>query len=69
VRLGRNYELACSDKSCTFMTKEMLLEPQDIAEDVAGGEVVEARLVKRPDGTLRVEPLIWKKKERWTDRV
>lgn len=48
VRLGRTYELACTDFSCTVMNKQTLLEPQDIPEDFPGGVIAKARLKKSP---------------------
>lgn len=50
VRLGREYELACFDRSCAVMNKEELLRPQPVPEEMNGGVVAKARLRKTPDG-------------------
>ncbi len=50
VRMGRQYELACFDVSCTTMEREELLAPQEIPESVKGGVVVKARFERGEDG-------------------
>ena len=62
VRLGREYELACIDKSCTHMEREALLEPTSVPESQEGGIRVRARLEKGPDG-IRVIPDFTKKRK------
>jgi NADH-quinone oxidoreductase subunit I len=62
VRLGREFELACVDKSCTFMEREQLLEPTSIPENQEGGIRVRARLEKGPEG-IRVVPDFTKKRK------
>ena len=70
VRLGRDFELACSDKSCTFLTKEELLLPQRIPEYFKGGVIVAARLCRdKVKGALIVEPDLEKQKPDWWLRV
>lgn len=55
LRLGRDYELSCSDLSCTLRQRDELLRPQSIPENIEGGFVVDARLIKDRDG-VRVIP-------------
>ncbi len=62
VRLSREFELACYDKSCTHMEREELLEPTSIPENQEGGIRVRARLEKGPDG-IRVVPDFTKKRK------
>lgn len=62
VRLGREYELACTDWSCTKREREQLLKPQPIPEDVEGGFLVKSELVKVPGGVEVVPDLSRMKK-------
>ncbi len=55
VRLGREYELACTEMSCTKREKTELLKPQPIPEDIDGGFLVKSSL-DRTGGKLRVVP-------------
>ena len=55
VRLGREYELACTDFASTKMEKEQLLLPTSIPEDYPGGRVVKCKLKKRR-GEITVVP-------------
>ena len=57
VRLGRDYELACTDMSCTLMQREELLLPQVIPLLFKGGVVAEARFVIGTDGIKVVADL------------
>ncbi len=57
VRLGRDYEMACTDMSCTLMNREELLVPQVIPELFRGGVVAEARFVIGADGLKVVADL------------
>lgn len=63
VRLGREYELACTDWSCTKRERVELLNPQPIPEDVDGGVVAEARF-ERGEGGIRVVADLRKTKKR-----
>jgi NADH-quinone oxidoreductase subunit I len=55
VRLGRDYELACYDFSCTVKEREELLEPQEIPQSLPGGFVVKARFERGKD-MIRIRP-------------
>jgi NADH-quinone oxidoreductase subunit I len=55
VRLGRDYELACYDLSCTVREREELLEPQEIPESLPGGFVIKARFERGKD-MIRIRP-------------
>ncbi len=57
VRLGRNYELACTDMSCTLMQREELLLPQEVPQLFKGGVVAEAKFIKGLDGIKVVADL------------
>lgn len=63
VRLGREYELACTDWSCTKRERVGLLEPQAIPEEFEGGVVASSKLVRDKDG-IRVVADIKKTKKR-----
>lgn len=66
VRLGRDFELACSDKSCTFFTKEELLVPQRTPEYFEGGVIVKARLGKdKIKGVPVIVPYFEEQKPDW----
>ncbi|MBI5234306.1 MAG: NADH-quinone oxidoreductase subunit I [Deltaproteobacteria bacterium] len=62
VRLGREYELACSDLSCTVFEKDALLMPQSIPEGFEGGVVARA-VYERGDKGIRVVPDLGKIKK------
>jgi len=65
VRLGREYELASTDLSCTKMERVELLRPQSIPESVTGGVVAKARYV-RGEGKIKVEADLGRtRKMRW----
>ncbi|GMR04556.1 MAG: NADH-quinone oxidoreductase subunit I [Thermodesulfobacteriota bacterium] len=65
LRLGRDYELACTDLACTGMEMQELLMPQSIPETISGGVVAKARFIR--DGEkLTVEADLGKtRKMRW----
>ncbi|MEK7313741.1 MAG: NADH-quinone oxidoreductase subunit I [Deltaproteobacteria bacterium] len=66
VRLGRDFELACSDKSCTFFTKEELLVPQRTPEYFKGGVIVKARLGRdKVKGVPVIVPYFEEQKPDW----
>lgn len=50
IRLGREYELACTDLSATIRNRDALLKPQPIHEGIAGGVVAKARFEKTEAG-------------------
>ena len=65
IRLGREYELACTDLSCTKKERPELLKPQSIPEAITGGVVAKARFIKGEEG-IRVEADLGKtRKMRW----
>lgn len=64
VRLGRDYELACFDFSCTVREREELLEPQEIPESLSGGYIVKARFKRSREG-IRVRPELEGKRKYW----
>lgn len=47
LRLGREYELACTDSKCALKQREELLLPQPVPEDFEGGVVAEAKFIRR----------------------
>jgi NADH-quinone oxidoreductase subunit I len=57
VRLGREYELACTDSRCTVRVKDELLVPQPVPETVEGGIVAKSRLVRNAAGIKVVADL------------
>ncbi|WKZ33651.1 MAG: NADH-quinone oxidoreductase subunit I [Thermodesulfobacteriota bacterium] len=63
VRLGRDYELACLDLSCTTREKDELLKPQSIPETIQGGFVVRSKFERTPEG-IRVVPDLRMQKKR-----
>lgn len=50
VRLGREYELSCTDLSCTLMQRGELLEPQPIPETITGGFIAKAEFIRDKEG-------------------
>ncbi len=50
VRLGRDYELACTDLSCALKQRDELLLPQSTPQFVEGGVRAKARFVRGKDG-------------------
>ncbi|OGQ59128.1 MAG: hypothetical protein A3J24_09215 [Deltaproteobacteria bacterium RIFCSPLOWO2_02_FULL_53_8] len=50
VRLGRDYELACFDRDCAVKHRDELLNPQSVPEELNGGVIAKARLVRTPHG-------------------
>ena len=50
LRLGREYELACADYSCTLMNRDQLLVPQPVPESIPGGYVVKSKFERTPQG-------------------
>lgn len=64
LRLGRDYELACFDLSCTVKYREGLLQPQPTPEGMEGGVIANARLKKTPEGLEVVADLskTWKRR-------
>lgn len=65
IRLGRDYELACTDFSCTLKQKDELLKPQSIPETLTGGVVAKARFIRSKD-EIKVVPELGKtRKMRW----
>lgn len=65
VRLGREYELACSDFACTVRNKEELLLPQPVPESIEGGLVARARLERSLSGIKVTADLKATKKRPW----
>ena len=65
VRLGREYELACSDFTCTVRNKEELLLPQPVPESIEGGLVAKARLERSLSGIKVAADLKATKKRAW----
>ncbi len=63
VRLGREYETACTDLAKTVRRREDLLVPQAVTENMEGGVVVKSRLVRTPDG-IKVVPDLRRHKKR-----
>lgn len=57
VRLGREYELACTDFSCTKRERDELLSPQAIPGELEGGVVASSRLVRDEKGIRVVADL------------
>ena len=64
LRLGREYELACTDLSCTVREKEELLKPTEIPETYGGGVVVKARFGRTKHG-IKVKPDLLTQKDWW----
>ena len=62
VRLGREFELACYDRSDTLMERDALLLPTSIPENQEGGIRVRARLEVTP-GKIKVVPDFTKKRK------
>lgn len=50
VRLGREYELACTDSRCNVRQKEELLIPQPVPESFEGGVVARSTFVRTKRG-------------------
>ena len=65
VRLGREYELACSDFLCTVRNKEELLLPQPVPESIEGGIVAKAKLERSLSGIKVTADLKATKKRAW----
>lgn len=65
VRLSRDYELACVDRSCTVKERDELLTPPEIPETVAGG-VVAAAKYDRKSVTVKLNML--RQKDWWKDK-
>ncbi|MBI2400178.1 MAG: NADH-quinone oxidoreductase subunit I [Deltaproteobacteria bacterium] len=63
LRLGREYELACTDFSCTLKSREELLVPQPVPESIPGGYVVKSKFERTPQG-IKVVPELSKYKKR-----
>jgi NADH-quinone oxidoreductase subunit I len=62
VRLGRDYELACTDLSCTTKDREELLKGQETPETFGGGVVVSARYDRK---AVKVNPDLLKQRDWW----
>ncbi|MCR4288239.1 MAG: NADH-quinone oxidoreductase subunit I [Deltaproteobacteria bacterium] len=65
VRLGREYELACTDLSCVVREKESLLTPQSIPEAVSGGVVAKAEFIRTKSSIAVKADLKNTRKMRW----
>lgn len=65
VRLGREYELACSDFRCTVRNREDLLIPQPVPESIEGGIVAKARFERPLSGIKVTADLKVTKKRAW----
>ncbi|MBI5643394.1 MAG: NADH-quinone oxidoreductase subunit I [Deltaproteobacteria bacterium] len=52
VRLGREYELACTDSRCNVRQREELLKPQPIPESFEGGVVARAEFIQSKRGIV-----------------
>lgn len=63
LRLGRDYELSCTDLSCSVRQREELLQPQSIPETLEGGVVAVAKFVRTPE-SIRVAADLGKTKKR-----
>lgn len=57
LRLGREYELACTDIRCTIRNREELLVPQPIPEAIEGGFIVRAKFERTSAGIKVVADL------------
>lgn len=57
LRLGREYELACTDMVCTLRQREELLVPQPVPESFEGGVVAKAKFEKTKEGIRVVADL------------
>lgn len=63
VRLGRDYELACTDSTCNVKEREELLAPQAIPENFEGG-VVASAIFEATGAGIRVKADLKKTKKR-----
>lgn len=57
LRLGREYELACTDLSCTLRERVGLLEPQSVPEALKGGVIARAKFERDVSGIRVVADL------------
>lgn len=65
VRLGREFELACTDSRCNVRQKEQLLVPQPVPESVSGGVVAKASFERTPEGIKVLADLTSTRKRIW----
>lgn len=63
VRLGREYELACTDSRCTVRYREELLKPARVPESITGGFIVKSKFERTPE-SINVVPDLTKSKKR-----
>lgn len=63
VRMGREYELACTDLSHTLKQREELLIVQPVPEDFDGGVVAEAEFIRKKR-SIKVKADLTKTKKR-----
>lgn len=65
LRLGRDYELSCTDLKQTTYEREELLIPQSIPEHITGGGIAKAKFIRDKDGIRVIADLGRLKKMRW----
>ncbi len=65
IRMGREYELAATERALTIKEKEELLKPQSIPEDFEGGVLVKARFEMGEEGIRVVPDLSRQRKRAW----
>ncbi len=63
VRMGREYELACTDSRCNVRQREELLRPQPVPEDFEGGVVAKVEFIRTKRG-IKVKADLTKTKKR-----
>jgi NADH-quinone oxidoreductase subunit I len=63
VRLGREFELACTSLDCGVRERDELLIPQPVPEALTGGVVAKAKFIKSADG-IKVVAELGKTKQR-----
>ncbi len=63
LRLGREYELACTDLSCALRERAELLKPQPVPEAVKGGVIAKARFERSASG-IKVVPDLGRTRKR-----
>ena len=64
IRLGREYEVACTDRSSAVLHRDELLEPQPVPESFKGGVHAKSRFVRDKDGIKVIADLSRTEKRR-----
>ncbi|MBI5560823.1 MAG: 4Fe-4S binding protein [Deltaproteobacteria bacterium] len=67
LRLGKDYERACTDVSCALLDREELLGPAEVPWSFDGGVVVGARF-ERGKGGIKVAADLSDEKSPWFER-